>query len=221
MAPAVQPESQAEFAALVRYFGLQDFMQQAAGSTAEYFFDKVLWMELSEDWSVVKATQQHGYALAHPGLANGRNFIKCCIDNVGQNPWMFLGVTRQTHAQENLEDCGTSFGWTPFGQHAAKEYTPSVRPMHLAGSSRQPYWGEGHTLVFQIVVDGEQGFLSMGCMHSGRVFELQMQFRETSYRPLVFAVGAAQGTSVRMAAASWEDWSQFAQFAQRPQVLDL
>lgn len=219
MAPAVQPESQAEFAALVRYFGLLDFMPNcAAGSTADYFFDKLLCMELGEDCSVVTATDQHGYALAQPSLANGRHFIKCCIDSVGENPWMFLGVSRQTHAQECLEDHSTSFGWTPFGQYAAKEYTPSVRPMHLTGSRRQPHWGEGHTLVFKIVVDGEQGFLSMGCVHSGCVFELQMQFHESRHTPLVFAVGAAQGTSVRIAAACSEDWSQF---APRPRVWDL
>ncbi|KAL3145729.1 protein homooligomerization [Trebouxia sp. C0010 RCD-2024] len=212
MPPAVQPESQAEFAALVRYFGLQDFMPDcAAGSSAEYFFDEVLWMERAEDWSAVTATNQHGYALAHPSLADGEHLIKCHIEKVGPNPWMFLGVTRQTYAQETLEHQATSFGWTPLGQHAAKEYTPSARTMHLTGSNRQPYWGEGYTLVFKIVVDGEQGFLSMGCVHSGHVFELQMRFRETGYRPLVFAVGAAPGTSVRIAAASWQDWSQFAQ----------
>ena len=111
MAPAVQPESQAEFAALVRYFGLQDFMPNcAAGSTAEYFFDKVLGMERAEDWAGVQALNNHSYALAHPGLANGQHLVKCYIEKVGQNPWMFLGVTRQTYAQEDLEDSATSFG---------------------------------------------------------------------------------------------------------------
>lgn len=213
MPPAVQPDSQAEFAALVRFFGLQDFMQScAAGSNADFLFDKVLFMRLEEDLSVVTAIDEHGYALAQPSMPNGQHYIKCCIEKIGQNPWMFLGVTRQLQlqAQEGIENFVTSFGWTPFGQHAASEYIPSIRPMQMAGSIRQPYWGEGHTLIFNIVVQGEQGSLSMGCVHSGRVFELEMDFGATSHRPLVFAVGAAPGTSIRIAAASWEDWSQFA-----------
>ena len=219
--PVVQSDSQAEFAALVQYLGLKEFMSNngeflTTGSGADFHFDQAVHMQLADGGHLAEATQEHGYAMAAPAMLDGEHFIKCKIEKAGPCDWLFLGVTshpeltRHSQAGDKLrtdiEDHHTSFGWTPFAHYVAGNFVERSRPPSIEGPGRLPQWGAGDELIFRIVLNGLSGSLCMGCLHLACMFELKLPIPFASN--IVFAVGAAPGISVHISSASMGDWQR-------------
>lgn len=202
--PVVQADSQAEFAALVQYFGLQDFMGIKQSSVAEYHFNRAINMQLADGGHSAEATDRHGYAMAAPAMASGQHFFKCRIDKAGPCHWIFLGVTGHSELND-VEDHRMTFGWTPFAHYAAGEFVPGRSPS-IPGPIELPQWGAGHELMFRVVLNGQAGALYMACLHMVCIFELKLHFPVASN--LSFVVGAAMGTSVHISSATIQDWHQ-------------
>ena len=207
--PLVQADSQAEFAALVQYFGLQDFMGIQVGSIADFYFDQAIHMQLADGGHLADAIDRHGYAMAAPAMPNGQHFIKCCIDRARPSDWIFLGVTGHSEL-DNVEDHHLTFGWTPFAHYAAGNFVSGRAPSET-GPTSLPKWGAGHELIFKVVLNGQTGSLFMGCLHMACVFELKLHFSLASN--ISFVVGASLGTSVRISSATINDWQQVNNFS--------
>ncbi len=193
--PIIQQESQAEFAALIEYLGMREFM-----GTSNFHFSKTLNMVLSEEGSTAEAPVHDSLSFAAPAMQYGTvHFIKCTIVSFASGAWMFLGVTQLLEPRKDAETEATSFGWSETFQYSKSRETPSV---HLPG------WQQGDVLVLKVDLAREAGMLTLWSPRSSGLFEISLC--NDMRAPFFLHYVAFKGGKLKLSPASMQDRQHFA-----------
>ena len=201
--PVVKHESQAEFASLTQFLGLENFISSAATANpaTDFSFHEAIAMHLTSNRHVATTFGNIGYAIVSPRLKIGRHFLKICIDSSSPGyQWLFLGVTSLSHPKQNMEFDATSFGWA-----AGTEY--------IAGKGEKQRWcldwDVGDEVVFVIDVTEQYGRLTMAYpQHNYKLERMFCATRSTQQgNAWSFALGASCDMCIRISSVSSQDWN--------------